>query len=157
MTADTSDLPVASLGRRLLALLYDSFLLGAIWFVTAGIFVLVYPLTGLPVQPNGVPPELYLHGILFPLLLVETWCFYAWFWLHGGQTLGMRAWRVQLRGYKNEPITLVQTLRRILTAVVSWALLGLGWWMALMPPRYTLHDRLSGTVPRVHPRARASR
>ncbi len=76
--------PPAGLLKRLMALVYDGFLVLALWFVTTGIFVLVYPKTGLPMEDiNGVTraaPD-YLKGILLPLLLVETWLFYAWFWI----------------------------------------------------------------------------
>lgn len=148
------DLPPAGLGRRLIAMLYDGFLLAAIWFVTGGIWVLVYPHTGLPAEDiNGVTraAPAMLHGILFPLLVVEWWAFYAWFWLHGGQTLGMRAWRLQVRDYRGGPVRPWQTPVRFLAAGLSWLLAGAGWWVVLIPPHQTLHDRLSFTATVVLP------
>lgn len=145
---NSSDWPSASLLRRLPALVYDGFLLAALWFVTAGVFVLIYPYTGLPMaEVNGVttPAQPWLRGLLFPLLVFETWFFYAWFWLHGGQTLGMRAWRLEVRARHGQPLTVVHTLQRFLAATLSWLLLGGGWLLALVPPWQTLHDRLSGT------------
>ena len=85
--------PPAGLLKRLMALVWW-FLVLALWFVSTGIFVLVYPKTGLPMEDiNGVTRAApgYLKGILLPLLLVEAWLFYAWFWMRSGQTLGMRA------------------------------------------------------------------
>ena len=152
----TQDLPPAGLGRRLIALVYDAFLIAAIWFVTGGIWVLVYPYTGFPTESiNGVTraaPEI-LHGVLFPLMILETWGFYAWFWLHGGQTLGMRAWKVMSRDYRRRPMTLAQTVIRFVSAFVSWGLAGGGYLLALMPPNQTLHDRLSATETVVVPKA----
>lgn len=152
----SQDLPPAGLGRRLMALIYDLLLLAAIWFVTAGIWVWLYPLTGLPVEEvRGLTraDPAFLQAILFPLLLLETWGFYAWFWLHGGQTLGMRAWRLMSRDYRRRSMGLAQTLIRFLAGAMSWALLGAGYLLALLPPNQTLHDRLSGTETVVVPKA----
>ncbi|MED5388759.1 MAG: RDD family protein [Pseudomonadota bacterium] len=139
----------AGLLKRLMALVYDGFLVMALWFVSAGIFVLVYPHTGLPEESiNGVTraDPAYLRGILLPLLLVETWLFYAWFWMRGGQTLGMRAWRLQVQDYRGGPVKLWQTVARFLGACVSWALFGAGYLVVLIAPHQTLHDRLSATA-----------
>lgn len=149
------DLPPAGLLRRLWALAYDGFLLIALWFISAGVFVLIYPQTGLPMaEVNGVttPARPWLRGLLFPVLVFETWFFYAWFWLHGGQTLGMRAWRLTIRARHGQPLTVVHSLQRFLVATLSWLLLGGGWLLALVPPYQTLHDRLSGTETVVRPR-----
>ena len=139
----------AGLLKRLMALVYDGFLVMALWFVTAGIFVLVYPHTGLPEESiNGVTRAApgFLKGILLPLLLVETWLFYAWFWMRGGQTLGMRAWRLQVQDYRGGSVKLWQTVVRFLGACVSWALFGAGYLVVLIAPHQTLHDRLSATA-----------
>ncbi|EKF74125.1 hypothetical protein A11A3_09912 [Alcanivorax hongdengensis A-11-3] len=145
----------AGLTRRLMALLYDGLLILALWFVTAGVFVLIYPHTGLPQESiNGVTraSKEYLHGILLPLLLLETWAFYALFWLRGGQTLGMRAWRLQVCDYCGGPVRPWQTLVRFAAAGLSWALFGIGYLLVLLPPHQSLHDRLSLTATRVLPK-----
>lgn len=155
MQRHDSNLPPAGLGRRLMAMVYDGFLLAAIWFVITGIWVIVYPATGLPMMDRGgleVAQPAYLKAILFPLLLLTTWSFYAWFWLHGGQTLGMRAWRLQVRDYRGRPLTPGQTLGRFLGAFASWLFAGGGWLVVLMPPHQTLHDRLSATETVVLPK-----
>ncbi|MGB2248643.1 MAG: RDD family protein [Alcanivorax sediminis] len=147
--------PPAGLIKRLMALVYDGFLIMAMWFVTAGIFVVVYPHTGLPMEDiNGVTRASthYLQVILFPLLLLETWAFYAWFWMRGGQTLGMRAWRLQVRDYRGGPVKLWQTVARFAAGCVSWALFGAGYLVALVEPHQTLHDRLSATATVVLPK-----
>lgn len=150
------DHPPAGLGRRLMAMVYDGLLLIAIWFATAAVWVLIASLTGLPVEHvNGVPraEQTLLRMVLFPLLLGVTWGFYAWFWLHGGQTLGMRAWRLMSRDYRRRPMSPGQTVIRFLGAFVSWGTLGAGWLLVLLPPHQTLHDRLSGTETVVVPKA----
>ncbi|MCK5873429.1 MAG: RDD family protein [Alcanivoracaceae bacterium] len=152
-----ADLPPAPLWRRLVAMIYDGLLLVAVWFITAGILVSVYPKTGLPMDDVGgvlVPAAAVLHGLLFPLLVLITWGFYAWFWTHGGQTLGMRAWKLLSRDVHRRPMTLLQTVSRFLSGVISTALLGAGWMMALLPAKQTLHDSLSSTETVVVPKAR---
>jgi uncharacterized RDD family membrane protein YckC len=146
----TSELPAASLIRRLAALGYDALLLIALIFITTGIIVPLYTHSGLPVTDiNGVvkPPVWFAQGVLLPLLLLEIWGFYAWFWLHGGQTLGMNTWRIQVRRADGAPLTLKDTVKRFAAGLLSWLLLGAGYLLALVPPqRQTLHDRLSRTV-----------
>ncbi len=146
----TTPLPPASLARRLAALGYDALLLAALIFVTTGIVVPLYLHSGLPVaELNGVtkPPVWFSQGVLLPLLLLEIWAFYAWFWLHGGQTLGMKTWRIHVRRADGSALTLLDTLKRFGAGLVTWILLGAGYLLALVPPsRQTLHDRLSGTV-----------
>lgn len=153
----SADLPPAGLGRRLIALLYDVFLIAALWFATVGIWVVVYPFTGLPTEDiNGVTRAApwVLRGVLFPIMILELWAFYAWFWTHGGQTLGMRAWKLLSRDYRRRPMTVGQTVIRFAGAALSWALAGAGYLIALMHPHQTLHDRLSATETVVVPKAR---
>lgn len=153
----TADLPAAGLGRRLAALLYDGFLVLAIWFITAGIVVPLYTHSGLPVDNiNGVtrPPLWFRQGVMLPLMLIEAWAFYAWFWLHGGQTLGMRSWSLLVRDYRRRPMSFGQTVGRFLGGMISWFLVGAGYLVVLLPPGQTLHDRLSATETVVVPKER---
>jgi len=65
--------------------------------------------------------------VLYPLYLLSvSFIFLAWFWMHGGQTLGMRAWSLYLVSESNQPITAYQALTRFFTAIFSWSVLGLG-------------------------------
>jgi len=135
MSAPDSPAP-ASLFVRLAALLYDALLLLAVLFVATA---LLLPLTGgQAMQPHNPFYSTYLLFISF--------FFFGWFWMHGGQTLGMRAWRLQLRRLDGRPLTWWHVLLRFLTAIPSWALVGLGyWWMLVDRRRLTWHDRLSET------------
>lgn len=152
-----ADLPPAPLWRRLVAMIYDGLLLVAVWFIVAGVLVSIYPKTGLPMDDVSgvlVPAKAALRGVLFPVLLLVTWGFYAWFWTHGGQTLGMRAWKLLSRDVHRRPMTLLQTVSRFLSGIISTALLGIGWFIALLPARQTLHDSLSSTETVVVPKAK---
>ncbi|MGD2074802.1 MAG: RDD family protein [Gammaproteobacteria bacterium] len=134
---DTSTEPKpAGLFRRLAALFYDSLLLLAIWFVATA---LLLPFTG----GEAVRP----HNPLLPTyLLLIAFFFYGWFWMHGGQTLGMRAWKLQLRNLRPGPLSWWQLLLRFLVAIPSAALFGLGYlWLLVDRRKLTWHDRYSET------------
>ena len=66
--------------------------------------------------------------------------------MHGGQTLGMRAWRLQLRNLRPGPISWWQVLLRFLVALPSGLLLGLGYlWILVDRKHLSWHDRYSET------------
>ena len=80
-------------------------------------------------------------------LFLVCFLFYAWFWMHGGQTLGMRAWHLRVQRFDGSPITLWQVLLRFLAAIPAWALLGLGYlWILVDKDKLALHDRFSESV-----------
>lgn len=137
MTDDTATpLPHCGLLRRLAAILYDTLLLLAVLFLAA---LLILPLTG----EGGLRPG---HPLVTSYYFVITFLFFTWFWTHGGQTLGMRVWRIRIRSRTDTPITLWQCLLRFLAAIVSWGALGLGFlWSLADREKLTWHDRFSLT------------
>ncbi|MGZ5049848.1 MAG: RDD family protein [Methylobacter sp.] len=84
----------------------------------------------------------------FPLyLLLVSFFFYAWFWTHGGQTLGLRAWKIKVLTQDMKPISWRQALIRFIAAILSWGALGLGFlWILIDKDRLSWHDRLSKTA-----------
>lgn len=125
----------APLWRRLLAWVYDALVVLAIAFV--GSF-LVLPLTGGQAVPAGQP--LYQ---LWLLLLVAA---YFWVsWRFGGQTLGMRAWRLTVTAPDGGRPSSPALLHRLLFG----GLLGLPLLGYLSCPlrsdRQALHDLASRT------------
>jgi uncharacterized RDD family membrane protein YckC len=134
MSPQSTDLPRCTLLRRLAAILYDSLLLGAVLLLAS---LLALPLLG--DEPSRA--ALLLFRIYLVLML---FIFYAWFWTHGGQTLGMRAWRIRLQNRGGGPITLWQALLRFLVAALSWLACGLGFlWSLFDREQLTWHDRYS--------------
>lgn len=132
-----TDLPPCALPRRLAAILYDTLLLLAMEFVA---FV-PYTLLRGGASDGGFDP------LALVWLLTVAFFFFAWFWVHGGQTLGMRAWRLRVQGRDGHAVRWPQALRRFLAALVSWAALGLGFWWSLWDrDRMTWHDRWSDSV-----------
>jgi uncharacterized RDD family membrane protein YckC len=79
-------------------------------------------------------------------LFIVSWLFYAWFWTHGGQTIGMRAWKVYLLSEKQNIISWRQATIRFAAAFLSWIPLGLGfWWPYLRNNNTNWRDKLSAT------------
>jgi len=99
--------------RCLLASLYDALILLALCFLAMAVIT--------PIFDSQSSIQHILAGIY---LLMVISAFYLWFWTHGGQTLGMRAWRLRLQGKDDQPVKLTQGILRIITALPSW--LGLG-------------------------------
>jgi uncharacterized RDD family membrane protein YckC len=127
--------------RRLGAMLYDGLLLVALWFAATALLLAVSG--GHLADPDR--PLWLLYTQRASLLLVAL-TFFAGFWTHGGQTLGMRAWHIKLISTSGGPVNRKQALWRIAAAIPSVGAFGLGlFWMLFDPERCALHDRLSGT------------
>jgi uncharacterized RDD family membrane protein YckC len=126
----------AGLLRILGAICYDTLLLGAILFFAT---LMVMPVTGGDAIATGnLPFRIYLLGVCA--------LFFCGFWVHGGQTLGMRAWKIRVVGIDGTGIGWRQALLRFAMAIVSWLPCGLGfWWMLFDRDSLTWHDRVSKT------------
>lgn len=143
----------AGLARRLGAMLYDAFLLAAIWIAIAVLQVaFVRYVLGLGVEAVGVGAAQRLSLQL--LLLVAAFVFFAFFWMRGGMTLGMQAWRLRVQTQDGRSITLTQCLVRYLVAWISLAAFGLGYlWVLFDSEQRSWPDLASGTRVVVLPKA----
>ena len=126
----------AGLLVRLVAMFYDALLLLSALLIATAIALLV------------TKGSLHTHNPFFrTTLFLICFSFYAWFWLHGGQTLGMRAWKLRLQNKDGRPITIWQALLRFLVAIPSLAFAGLGFlWMLIDKDKMTWYDRFSESV-----------
>lgn len=122
--------------RRLAAFCYDLLLLAALVFTFTLLVVAVR--LGAPVPPGTW---------WFPAcLLAIAMLFFCGFWVRGGQTLGMRAWRIRVVRADGGPLTLRQSIARFAAGVVAAAPVGLGlWWSWLDADKRGWHDRWTGT------------
>ena len=121
---------------RLGALCYDLLLLTAILFsFTLVVLALRF---GEPVPPGS---------LWFPLcLLAIALTFFCGFWVHGGQTLGMRAWRIRVVTDEGRELGWSRAAVRFGAALVSLAPAGLGfWWSAFDGCKRGWHDRWTHT------------
>lgn len=130
----------ASLPWRLAAIVYDLFPLAGIWFACG---LLGVALNG----GQAAAPGSLGAWFQFGLMLGATWGYFLASWRRGGQTLGMRAWRLRLLDLQgNAPGWTALNLRFAL-ALLSWAAAGLGFvWSLFDPERRTWHDLGSRTV-----------
>jgi uncharacterized RDD family membrane protein YckC len=128
--------------RRIGALLYDSLLLLGVLMLAVLIVVLPYGLL-----TGASPSDNSLHRFFMQIyLLIVVGAFYVYFWTHGGQTLGMRAWRFRVIRDDGQDLKLMDALRRFVFAIPSLLVLGLGLLWALIDREgRAWHDRRSGT------------
>lgn len=125
-----------SLFRHLGAMLYDSLLLLSI-LLLAGLIA---------VALNSGKAIGHGNPFFFIYLLAVSFLFYGWFWTHGGQTLGMRSWKIKLVSYDNGEVSWQRAFIRFSIALVSWFPAGLGfWWQYLGKGKYNWPDQISGT------------
>ena len=118
--------------RRIAAFLYDTLLLVAIFFVFTAILIAYND--GEAIKNQGFIIVLYVIGFFF----------FSWFWMHGGQTLGMRAWRIKLVTDNASEIKLAHCVKRYLTGTLLFGVTLL--YVLVDKQRRALHDRLSDTL-----------
>jgi uncharacterized RDD family membrane protein YckC len=139
-SANTVTATPAALGWRLLAIVYDVLPLLGIWFAIAAIYLLLRG--GEPVTPNTAAAWLELA-----LMLLAGFGYFGLSWRRGGQTLGMRAWRVRVIGTDGRAPTWSMLSLRYVVAGVSLAAFGAGFlWSVFDPERRTWHDIASATI-----------
>ncbi|MCU7959140.1 MAG: RDD family protein [gamma proteobacterium symbiont of Bathyaustriella thionipta] len=100
-----------ALPRRLAALFYDALMILAVLLVAAALVVLPAGLAFGYEIPVGHP--------LYQLYLISVWAvFFCWFWVHGGQTVGMRAWRILAIRNNGQPLRWQDALLRLFAALL---------------------------------------
>lgn len=140
----TAPCPGAGVGRRLAALAYDALLLGAIWMMLTLALVLA--------RGGAIPAGTLPHQLL---LAASAAAFFIGFWMRGGQTLGMRAWRLRVERQSGEPLDLPTAALRFAAGLATAATLGAGLlWLWIDRDRLTWHDRAAGTRVVVLPKPR---
>lgn len=130
--ADTHSAP--SFLRRVAIVIYDFLLLIALLFLATALLL-----------PFNAGEAFTKEQIFYPIyLLIVSFLFYGWFWTHGGQTLGLRAWKAKVLTIDQQPISWTQALVRFITAFAS---LGLGLlWVLVDKQQRSWHDSLSKTA-----------
>ena len=113
--------------KRLLINFYDLILLFAVlYFFTIPVIFLT--------EGNAV-----LDSVIYQVyLFIIIYLYYAWFWKKYNQTLGMKIWKVKIYSKYSLEITYIQSLKRII-----FALLG-GHLLLLFKPE-SLQDIISST------------
>jgi len=132
----------AGFGRRVAAGIYDALLLvGVLMVYTAALLFLTH---GSAVLGETVGEA--WAGAYRISLLVVIGAYFVGNWMHSGQTLGMRAWRLHAVDANGRRLTAGPATLRFVLALGAWLPAALGvLWLYLDPERLALHDRLSGT------------
>jgi uncharacterized RDD family membrane protein YckC len=132
---DLHNLNSATFLRRLMAGLYD-------WLLVLGLMmVLSVPLVALLDDAVAPGNDFYRGALLFIAA-----GFFIGFWFFGGQTLGMKAWRLKLLRQDGTPADLQDAIIRFAAAIVAALPAGLGFvWQVWDKDNLSWHDRWSGT------------
>jgi len=137
---------IAPIWRRFAAIVYDAFLLAGLWMIATMAMTLVAP----------------DHPIVLRLVVFCVgFAFFGWFWTHGGQTLGMRAWRVRVERVDGHALpattALLRYLAGLLPIVAALYCVSIAGWIAspialagfvpcwLDARKRALHDLVAGT------------
>ena len=141
-----STAPRALIGWRLLALLYDALPVIALWMLASTAFTVGYTVLGHHPARENIAPFSALQWLLWSCCWVITGLYAVLSWRGGGQTLGMRPWRLQLVDLAGNVPGTRALWRRYAVASLSLLLGGLGfWWAWIDRDRLAWHDRASGT------------
>jgi len=137
----------ASFMRRLGALGYDFLVAMAVYAVAHFIgFIVVAVLAN--VSPNicndnaDIQQCIITSNVYSGYLIAVVCLFFVWFWTHGGQTLGMRAWRLKVQRMNGASITPLQAILRLATGFFG---LGNIWLLSKDSEGMSLQDRISGS------------
>ena len=143
--------------KRLAVVLYDGLLLAGIILVAYALLFAILQLT-----PSGFPESLPGKIIKVSYLVAISFTYYAWFWTHGGQTLGMKVWHLYLVDQHGKFVSWQRAVVRYVAAIFSWCAvalalywggvdrwyltLGLGFtWILASNSKLAWHDHLSGS------------
>lgn len=131
--------PQALVGRRLLALLYDLFPMLGVWFLVGVIALIAH-------RGDAIHADTLAGWLELIALWTVTGLYATVSWRRGGQTLGMRPWRVRVTGRDGKTPSLRALWLRYAVGTASLLFAGLGfWWAWLDRDRLAWHDRASGT------------
>jgi uncharacterized RDD family membrane protein YckC len=154
--------------RRLIAMVYETFLLLAVEMLAVALFLIV-------TRNNHAPVFQYAMKVW---LFVVTGAYFVWGWTNSGHTLAMKTWRMQVVTADHARLPLTTAIVRyllawgwFLPALLACTALGLkdkgqvgaaiavgvlGWSLTafLDRDRRFLHDRLAGTRIVVLPKKR---
>ncbi|MDO6617409.1 MULTISPECIES: RDD family protein [unclassified Shewanella] len=148
INSDHANFPRASFIRRCGAIIYDSLLAVAVYMVAGaigfGLFVGltssgVISMDGYEHIADALHQTPLYKGIYQLWVVLCVVAFYALFWSRGGQTLGMRAWRLKVQHPNGQNLSFVTALARVV-----WSLAGIGnLFILINPDKQALQDKMT--------------
>lgn len=148
-STDTPFLPGVPFWRRLLTMFYDGLIISCV------VFIAWQPM---PLLPDEHWPDGLSQGLRLLYLFLIPFFFLGWFWVHGGQTIGMRAWKIRLIDSSSTSgntvaVSWKKAFLRYCSGYLSWPVLALGFlWPLFSRQRRTWHGLASGTRLIIQPR-----
>ena len=143
---EPSDKPAALVWRRLLSLLYDLLPVLALWFLLSAAFTAGYTFLGHHDPHENIAPFSALQWLLWIGCWTVTGLYATASWRRGGQTLGMRPWRIRVVAADGGAPARGALWLRYTVGVLALLAAGLGfWWAWIDRDRLAWHDRASGT------------
>lgn len=123
-----------ALWRRFAASVYDSLLLLGVLFLATAVIL-----------PYNAGNAFSANQYGYPLyLLLVTFVFFGWFWTHGGQTLGLRAWKIKVESLDGTGVSWRQAAVRFTLLLLT---LGIDLlWLWVNKSYLPLHERLSDSI-----------
>lgn len=149
----------APLWRRFAALFYDSLILLAL-SMAYGALITAIGAQIMPLSPQDYQPMFTAGGSGELILLGWILClaaFYIIFWRRSGQTIGMKAWRLQLvnAAQPSQPPSWTRCSQRAAWGLFCLIFAGIGYWYRFINPTgQCLHDKLTQTQVIVLPRTK---
>jgi len=137
--------------RRLAAMVYDVLVAVAVG-MCAGLvmmfsLLIMFESNMISKDGNEHFMDFFQSSFIYPLILqiwVALWVvgFFLWFWRNGGQTIGMRAWRLRLFSINNKPFGYRRAFLRLVCSLG-----GLGTLLVLLDfkSKQSLQDRIANT------------
>ena len=145
----TQTIKRAGFFKRLAAIIYDTLVAVAVAMCAALVMivtlVILFENGVLDKQGYAQSSDVIQNSLLYATLIqvwVSLWVigFFLWFWKHGGQTIGMRAWRLRLYSMNDKPVGYGRLLIRLVTSFG-----GVGTLLTLLDykSKLALQDRAS--------------
>lgn len=122
--------------RRMMIMFYDAMLLVAVLFFASIPVAVAFQIT----------PEHPLYPLYIIYIYLVGFVFFGWCWTHGGQTLGLKTWKIRLIADSGEKISWRAALLRYLGSMLCWLSCGIGFiWCYTNKERLAWNDIISKT------------
>ena len=124
-----------SIWRRILSILYDSFLIFALLVIMS-----------MPFYSFNIEEDFALKIMMQIYFYFIIQFFFVWFWVNNQATLGMRSWGVTIVDDRGNGISYKRAIIRFNMAIISFAIFGLGFFISIIrKDKKCMHDIISKT------------